>query len=80
MKNTYTGLLLRAGGQGFSLDTKNVSPGYSYRNKRKIEPKELPCFAIHLLLIADTQQIEILATAPLTQASNNIIISHVKLP
>ena len=68
MKNTYTGLSLRAGGEGFSLDTMNVSPATLMGNKRKIEPKELPCCTIHLLLIADTQQIETLATALLTQA------------
>ena len=55
MKNTYAGLSLRA------LATL-------IGNKRKIEPKDLPCCTIHLLLIADTQQIEILATALLTQA------------
>ena len=32
-------------------------------NKRKIEPKELPCSSVPLLLIADAQQLEILVTA-----------------
>lgn len=41
MKNTYTGLSLRAGGQGFSLDTKNVSPGYSYRKQKKNRTKRI---------------------------------------
>ena len=30
MKKNWTGLLLRAGGWGFSLATKRVAPGYFY--------------------------------------------------
>ena len=57
------GLSPRARGWGFSLATMSMSPGYSYRKQKEIEPKELPSFTIPLILIAYTWQLEILATA-----------------
>ena len=67
----YPGLSLRAvgqgpgaGGQGFPPATMSVSPGSStfIRNRRKMEPKELPSCKIPLLLISYTRQLEILGT------------------
>ena len=56
---------LGARGQGFPPATMRVSPTYStfLRNRKKMEPKELPSYTIPLLLIAYTWQLEILVTA-----------------
>ena len=60
----WTGLSLRARGQGFSPATKRVAPGYFYNleNRRKIEPKEISSRLIPRLLVVFTRQLEILVT------------------
>ena len=71
---------LGAGGQGFPPATMRVSPAYStfIRNRRKMEPKELPRCTIPLLLIAHTHwQLEILVTALVIYLKTAVSIARI---
>ena len=57
-----TGLSLRAGGRGFSPDTKRVAPGFFYWKIEEKKPKEIPSHLIPCLLVVFTRQLEILVT------------------
>ena len=73
---------LRAGGRGFSPATKRVAPGYFYRKRRKIEPKEIPNRLIPRLLVVFTRQLEILVTTLaflLHPLSGKLVIEDVNL-
>ena len=83
MQRAFSGLSLRAGGGGFSPATKRVAPGYFYRkNRRKIEPKEIPSHLIPRLLVVFTRQLEILVTTLaffLHPLSGKLVIEDVNL-
>ena len=57
----FSGLSLRAGGQGFSPATSGPRL-LLLENRRKIEPQEMPSRLIPHLLVVFTWQLEILVT------------------
>ena len=71
-----------AGGQGFPQATKSASPGSStfIRNRRKMEPKELPRCTIPLpILIAYNWQLEILVTTLVIYLKTAVSIDRLNL-
>lgn len=56
------GLSQRAEVRGFPSITMSMTPSCFRMKQKKIEPKKLPTLKIYCLLIAYTQQLEILVT------------------
>ena len=74
----YDMVVIKSRGQGFSLATKRVAPGFFYWKIEEKKPKEIPSRLIPCLLVVFTRQLEILVTT-LVRPANGFVLSFSSL-